>query len=107
MKALYDESMANAGRYRDALADLETYCLFIGYQRSGSSLIGSLLDAHPEVVGHGERIVGVFAKMGTLGASNPAWVDDALDAPVSDPLCFGALCEVLGDEARRLLLMPG
>ena len=29
---------------------IDKYCLFIGYQRSGSSLVGSLLDAHPNVV---------------------------------------------------------
>lgn len=29
---------------------VENYCIFIGYQRSGSSLVGSLLDAHPNAV---------------------------------------------------------
>ncbi|MGK7947667.1 MAG: sulfotransferase [Xenococcaceae cyanobacterium] len=29
---------------------INQYCIFIGYQRSGSSLVGSLLDAHPNVV---------------------------------------------------------
>jgi hypothetical protein len=29
---------------------VEAYCFFIGYPRSGHSLIGSLLDAHPEAV---------------------------------------------------------
>jgi len=33
-----------------AFADLETFCVFIGYPRSGHSLIGSLLDAHPNIV---------------------------------------------------------
>jgi Sulfotransferase family len=32
------------------LPDIECFCLFIGYARSGHSLIGSLLNAHPEVV---------------------------------------------------------
>lgn len=27
---------------------IKTYCMFIGYQRSGHSLIGALIDAHPE-----------------------------------------------------------
>lgn len=31
-------------------SSLHTYCMFIGYQRSGHSLIGALLDAHPEMV---------------------------------------------------------
>lgn len=29
---------------------LETYCMFFGYPRSGHSLVGALLDAHPEVL---------------------------------------------------------
>ena len=31
-------------------SQINKYCIFIGYQRSGSSLVGSLLDAHPNVV---------------------------------------------------------
>ena len=31
-------------------ADIDTYCMFIGYPRSGHSLVGSLLDAHPNMV---------------------------------------------------------
>jgi len=35
------------------LRDVRSFCLFIGYPRSGHSLIGALLDAHPDVViGH-------------------------------------------------------
>lgn len=29
---------------------IENYCMFLGYPRSGHSLIGALLDAHPEMV---------------------------------------------------------
>ncbi|MGH9154910.1 MAG: sulfotransferase family protein [Acidimicrobiales bacterium] len=29
---------------------VESYCMFVGYPRSGHSLVGSLLDAHPEAV---------------------------------------------------------
>ncbi|HZQ65933.1 MAG TPA: sulfotransferase [Gaiellaceae bacterium] len=29
--------------------DLEAFCLFVGYPRSGHSLVGSLLDAHPDI----------------------------------------------------------
>lgn len=32
------------------LADVERFCLFMGAPRNGHSLIGSLLDAHPEMV---------------------------------------------------------
>jgi hypothetical protein len=30
--------------------DLETFAMFLGYPRSGHSLIGALLDAHPDVI---------------------------------------------------------
>ena len=33
----------------DATSDLKAFCLFVGYPRSGHSLVGSLLDAHPDV----------------------------------------------------------
>jgi hypothetical protein len=31
-------------------ADVRTYCMFVGHNKSGVSMIGSLLDAHPEVI---------------------------------------------------------
>ena len=37
-------------RHRNLFKSVQTYCLFIGYPRSGHSLVGSLLDAHPNVV---------------------------------------------------------
>ncbi len=37
-------------RDRHRFDDLRTYCMFIGYPRSGHSLLGSLLDAHPEAM---------------------------------------------------------
>lgn len=35
---------------RSLWQDIETFCLFLGYPRSGHSLIGALLNAHPNVV---------------------------------------------------------
>lgn len=35
---------------RRALRNVRSYCFFVGYERSGHSLLGSLLDAHPNVV---------------------------------------------------------
>ena len=46
----YVTSRARAPEYREAFAGVETYCMFIGYPRSGHTLIGSLLDAHPDIV---------------------------------------------------------
>jgi hypothetical protein len=42
-----------------------TFCLFIGYPRSGHSLVGSLLDAHPDVViGHEVNVLALVAAEG-------------------------------------------
>jgi hypothetical protein len=35
---------------RAVFGDLQTYCMFLGYPRSGHSLIGALLDAHPNII---------------------------------------------------------
>jgi Sulfotransferase family len=37
-------------RYRDELQRVTTFCLFIGYPRSGHSLVGAMLNAHREAV---------------------------------------------------------
>ncbi len=36
--------------YGKDLKSADVYCMFIGYPRSGHSLIGSLLDAHPNII---------------------------------------------------------
>lgn len=36
--------------YGEDIKGAELYCMFIGYPRSGHSLIGSLLDAHPNII---------------------------------------------------------
>lgn len=46
----YVVSAAGALFKRKAFASVETLCLFIGYARSGHSLIGSLLDAHRNAI---------------------------------------------------------
>jgi hypothetical protein len=46
----YVPSIAAGVRERHLLSQVETYCMFIGYPRSGHSLVGSLLDAHPDMV---------------------------------------------------------
>jgi hypothetical protein len=35
---------------RGAFGEVRTYCTFIGYPRSGHSIFGSMLDAHPEII---------------------------------------------------------
>jgi len=36
--------------FGDTFDRIEQYCMFIGYSRSGHTLVGSLLNAHPEIV---------------------------------------------------------
>ncbi len=46
---LYGSSLLNA-RKNPSFGDLQCFCLFIGYSRSGHTLVGAMLNAHPEVV---------------------------------------------------------
>ncbi len=46
----YPISLWGSVNYRGLFQSIETYCMFIGYPRSGHSLIGSLLDAHPNMI---------------------------------------------------------
>lgn len=46
----YLASYPGGKKNRELFDGVETYCMFIGYPRSGHSLIGSLLDAHPNAV---------------------------------------------------------
>jgi hypothetical protein len=43
-------SLVDALRWRSALRGVRTYCLFLGHGRSGHSVVGSLIDAHPEAI---------------------------------------------------------
>ena len=43
-RTMYDQIMDSLS----AGMDLQTFLLFFGYQRSGSSMVGSLIDAHPD-----------------------------------------------------------
>ncbi|MBC8234772.1 sulfotransferase [bacterium] len=47
---LYPVSFYRGWKNRKLFEDVETYCMFIGYPRSGHSLIGALLDAHPNMI---------------------------------------------------------
>jgi hypothetical protein len=48
--AAYARALIEAARYRDRFGEVERFCFFIGYPRSGHSLLASLIDANPEVV---------------------------------------------------------
>ncbi|UUY01669.1 sulfotransferase [Svornostia abyssi] len=50
LEQLTDRQVSRAGRLTvgRACRDVQTYVTFIGYPRSGHSMVGSLLDAHPQ-----------------------------------------------------------
>ena len=51
---LYLSTLGRGFQARRIFDDVAAYCMFIGYPRSGHTLVGSLLDAHPEIIiGHG------------------------------------------------------
>jgi Sulfotransferase family len=47
---LYVTSLLQKRRNAEFLRGIKTYCMFVGCPRTGHSLIGSLLDAHPRIV---------------------------------------------------------
>ena len=47
---LYANSLVRIRKNSAFFRDIRTYCMFVGYPRTGHSLIGSLLDAHPNIV---------------------------------------------------------
>ena len=53
------------GSAREAYSEIKSFCLFVGYPRSGHSLVGSLLDAHPDIVISHEANVVAMVKEGS------------------------------------------
>ena len=43
-------AVVDGGLRRGTFAEVERFCLFVGYPRSGTTLVGTLLNAHPDVV---------------------------------------------------------
>jgi hypothetical protein len=66
LAAAYPAALWGAWRERTVLRPIETTCLFLGHPRSAHSLVGALLDAHPDaVVAHEADILKyVFAGFG-------------------------------------------
>jgi hypothetical protein len=46
----YLRSFLRSRMNRELFGGIHTYCMFVGYPRSGHSLVGSLLDAHPQAI---------------------------------------------------------
>jgi hypothetical protein len=62
--ALSLKYLVRGWRAGDLFNQVETYCMFVGYPRSGHTLIGALLDAHPDaIIGNGVDALK-FVKLG-------------------------------------------
>lgn len=48
--SLYARSLISGLRHRSDFSTVERYCFFLGYARSGHSIVATLLNAHPEMV---------------------------------------------------------
>lgn len=63
VNALYERSRRHAAAFVAANPSLRTFVMFIGNSRSGHSLIGACLDAHPEmIVAHELDYIRFFEK---------------------------------------------
>jgi hypothetical protein len=71
--ALYVPSMIGGARKRSLFRDVETYCEFVGYPRSGHSLVGALLNAHPDMVFAHELAALRYARLG-FGRDQIYWL---------------------------------
>ncbi|MGI8828224.1 MAG: sulfotransferase [Candidatus Limnocylindria bacterium] len=58
------QSRRGARAERALLSSVETYCLFLGHARSGHSILGALLDAHPEMAISDELDAMSYVKAG-------------------------------------------
>jgi sulfotransferase family protein len=60
---LYSISLLKHRNNAEFFRDIKTYCMFVGYPRTGHSLIGSLLDAHPRIIiAHEFDALGFFER---------------------------------------------
>jgi hypothetical protein len=62
--SLYVASAWKARHHRADLAGVRSFLVFVGHPRSGHSLVGSLLDAHPNMVVAHELDVGKYVDAG-------------------------------------------
>jgi hypothetical protein len=102
-------------RNRSTFGDLERFCFFIGYSRSGHTLVGTMLNAHPEMViaheldavrfvMHGFRRSQLFPLLlerdRQFGSMGRTWSNYQYDSPDQYQGRFERL-RVIGDKRAR------
>lgn len=61
------QGWAPGSDWESRLDDVRTFCAFVGHTRSGHSLVGALIDAHPNaIVSHHGRLFGTKEMTGVL-----------------------------------------
>jgi hypothetical protein len=48
LRGEFEQSLAECRRHAHRLAEVERYCMFLGYPRSGHTIVASMLAAHPD-----------------------------------------------------------
>jgi hypothetical protein len=65
---LYLSTLKSSLDRRDEFRNVSAYVMFIGHERSGHSLVGAVLDAHPEmIISHEQNTLPLFAMGFTMG----------------------------------------
>ena len=67
-------AVIDGGLRHRTFADVERFCLFVGFPRSGTTLVGTLLNAHPDVVIAQELDALRYVRFGVR--ARPALFDD-------------------------------
>jgi hypothetical protein len=60
----YITSSYEAFRAPHLFDDVQTYCMFVGHNKSGTSMVGALLDAHPDAIISDEAEALQFVRLG-------------------------------------------
>lgn len=109
---LYFETLWGVIKNGNAFNDVETFCFFIGYERSGHSIVGALLDAHPNaIISHEADVLGLAQKgfgrrqifsailenSQKFGATGRGWSGNSFHVPGQWQGKFGKLL-VIGDK---------
>ena len=83
--ALWARSLYRGYRRRRDFEHIQTWCMFIGYPRSGHTIVGALLDAHPDIVlATGTGVADLFSSIYTPRQVYSILVDRAHYLAVSD-----------------------
>ena len=99
---------------RKEIKNIQAYCLFVGHARSGHTLIGALLNAHPDIVMAQEERTIEFIKSGySIGQlfsivkeSSKRFVNDGCIKTKYSYHFFRSLTLLVASHVRSLSILP-